>query len=203
MRGTSHLPTQQSFNDLSGRKTLIIGDVRTGKTKLTVKLLEEAVELGFSKMITVVDMAPRAEVVGEKSIGGRLSAMTKAYRKVRYLTPSRVETPRLSATSAEELLSMVRVNAERIRPLLKEYNATPSPILFVNDISIYLQSGFVDPILAAAERAETFIANGYYGEYFSFDHGTGVSKMEKELMEVLASHMDVVIRLPSERPEKP
>ena len=178
-----------------GKKALIIGDVRTGKTKLTGELLEEAVKLGFSRMITVIDMAPETEVVEGGSIGGRLSVLTRAYKEVRYLAPPRVETPRLKATSAEELLSIVQLNAERIRPLLEEYLAAPSSILFINDISIYLQSGPVDPVLRAAGRAETFIANGYYGEYFSQDHGTGVSKRERELMDLLASQVDVIIRL--------
>jgi len=179
-----------------GKKALIIGDVRTGKTKLTRELLEEAVKLGFSRMITVIDMAPETEVVEGGSIGGRLSVSTRAYKEVRYLSPPMVETPRLKASSAEELLSIVQLNAERIRPLLEECLASPSPILFVNDVSIYLQSGQVDLILRAAELAETFIANGYYGEYLSEDRGTGVSKRERDLMELLASQMDIVIRLP-------
>jgi hypothetical protein len=142
-------------------------------------------------------MAPETEVVEGKSIGGRLSELTEAYKKVRYLVPDRVETPRLSAASADHLMSMVRMNSERIKPLLKAYLATPSPVLFVNDVSIYMQSGSLEIVLEAAKRAETFVANGYYGEFFSHDHGTGVSKIERDLMDQLASHMDEVINLPS------
>ena len=176
--------------------------MRTGKTKLTAELLEEAVKLGFSTMITVIDMAPETEIVEGRGIGGRLSELTRAYREVRYLAPPRVETPRLKATSVEELLSLVQLNAERIRPLLEEYLAVPSSILFINDISIYLQSGQVDTVLLAEGKAETFIANGYYGEFFSQDHRTGVSKRERDLMDLLASHMDIVIRLPDQRTEQ-
>lgn len=178
-----------------------MGTVRTGKTKLTVDLLEEAVGLGYSGLVTVVDMAPESVTVCGKSLGGRLSELTEACRGVRYLTPQRVETPRLKAKSAEELLNMVRYNAESIKPLLEEYIAEPSPILFVNDISMYLQSGSVDPVLEAVGRAETFIANGYYGEYFSEDLRTGVSRMERDLMDQLASHMDVVVWLSAEAHE--
>lgn len=177
------------------KKTLIMGDVRTGKTKLTAELLEEAVNLGFSRMITVIDIAPETEVVEGRRIGGRLSEITTAHKEVRYLAPPRVETPRLKATSAEELLSLVQLNAERIRPLLEEYMTTPTPILFINDISIYLQSGQIDPVLRAAGQAETLVANGYYGEYFSQNHGTGVSKRERDLMDLLASQMDIIIKL--------
>lgn len=184
-----------SFRDLLGKKVLIIGDVRTGKTRLTTELLEEAVELGFSREITIIDMAPETEIIKGRTIGGRLSEITGAYREVRYLAPRRVETPRLRATSSEELLSMVQLNAERIKPLLEEYLTTPSPLLFINDVSIYLQSGLIDPLLDVVKKAETFIANGYYGEYFIQDQGTGVSKVERELMDLLASHMDITIRL--------
>jgi len=184
-----------SFQDLLGKKALILGDVRTGKTKLTVELLEEAVEHEISGEITVIDMAPETKTVEGGSIGGRLSEFTEAHKGIRYLTPSKVETPRLKATSAEELLSMSRLNVEIIEPLLDEYTASPSPILFINDISIYLQSGSVDTILGVVGQAETFIANGYYGEYFHMDLGTGVSKRERELMDVLVSQMEIVIRL--------
>jgi hypothetical protein len=174
-----------------------MGNVRTGKTKLTVELLEEAVGLGISKDITVIDMAPRTKMVRGLSIGGRLSELTVALRDVRYLTPPEVVTPRLEAASAKELLSMVRLNAERIRPLIEDYVERPTPVLFINDVSIYLQSGSAEPVLAVAALAGTFIANGYYGEFFSKDHGTGVSRRERTLMELLASQMDVVVRLDS------
>ena len=195
MRGTPHLPVEPSFSDLVGKKTLIMGSVRTGKTRLTVELLEEAVRLGYAGDVTVIDMAPRTELVEGNSIGGRLEESTEACREVRYLAPERVETPRLRAASPAQLLSLVRLNAERIGPLLVSYHERPSPILFVNDLSIYLQAGSADQVLSAAQRAETFIANGYYGEFFSSDHGTGVSEKERELMDLVASRMDVVIRL--------
>jgi len=170
--------------------------VGAGKTRLTARLLEEAVDLGLSKEITVIDMAPRTQEIRGRVVGGRLSEVTEACGRVRYLAPRRVETPRLSASSAEELLRMVRLNAERIGPLLEEYLRRPTPILFINDVSLYLQSGSIDPVLRALRRAETFIANGYYGEYFAReDHGTGISRRERELMDLLASQVDIVIRL--------
>ncbi len=199
---TLHLPEKHSFSGLLGKKTLITGTVRTGKTKLTVDLLEEAVGLGYSALVTVIDMAPESVTVGGKSIGGRLSEFTEACQEVRFLTPHRVETPRLTAKSAEELLNLVRLNAGSIKPLLEEYIEEPSPILFVNDISIYLQSGSTEPVLEAMVLAETFIANGYYGEYFREDLETGVSGIEREMMDQLASHMDTVIRLSAEANEQ-
>lgn len=187
-----------SLKDYWGKRTLIIGDVGTGKTKLTVELLEEAVRKSHGEEITIIDMAPATTFVKDRKIGGKLSEHTEATKSVRYLTPEKVETPRLRAQSAEELLELVRLNEERIKPLLTRYIENPTPILFINDISIYLQQGSAEPVLSAAKKAETFIANGYYGRYFAFDYGTGVSKVEKELIDTLGERMDIVIKLEKE-----
>lgn len=189
------LPGKHSFIDLQDKKTLIRGDIRTGKTTLTASLLEEAVELGLSGEITVVDMAPISEDIKGNIIGGRLSDATEACKRVRYLAPQKVETPRLRAGSAKELMSMIQLNVKSILPLLEEYMETPSSILFINDISIYFQSASDYPITRIVDISDTFIANGYYGEHLSEDLGTGVSEMEKELMERLSSKMDGVISL--------
>jgi hypothetical protein len=153
------------------------------------------VKQGHSGEITVIDMAPGTEVYEGRSIGGRLPELTDACRHVRYMSPSKVETPRLRAKTPGELLRMARLNEERIKALLDEYLERPSPILFVNDVSIYLQSGLIDLILLTANRAGTFVANGYYGERLSADLGTGVSERERALMDALASEMDLVINL--------
>jgi hypothetical protein len=49
--------------------------------------------------------------------------------------------------------------------------------------------------MEALDACETFIANGYHGDSLSEDRGTGVSKIERDLMNRLASRMDVVINL--------
>jgi hypothetical protein len=184
-----------SFSDLLGNKVLIKGDVGAGKTKLTIELLEEAVQKGYSKDITVIDLAPATTFVKRKKVGGRLSEQTEAINKVRYLTPDRVETPRLKAESPDELLHLVKLNKERAKVIFKDFLSRPSPILFINDISIYFQSGSDKLVLKAVNVTHTFIANGYYGRYFAFDHGTDVSKLEKQLMDRLANNMDILIRL--------
>jgi len=187
-----------SFKQCLGKKVLILGDVGTGKTKMTAELLSEAIEAGYTADITIIDLGPAKTRVKGRRIGGHLTETMTIPKAVRYLAPARVETPRLSATSADHLLTLAKVNHEAIAPLLKQFLAEPSPILFVNDVSIYFQSGAPDLLFEAVERAETFVANGYYGRYFAFDYGTGVSKRERELMDLLASKMDKVIN-PSER----
>ena len=172
-----------------------MGDVGKGKTQYTMKLLKEAIELGFSSEITVVDMAPERKVVKGKFVGGRLFDKRDNRCSIKYLAPFRVETPRLTATTGEVLLSLIRINANRIKPLIEEYISAPTPHLFINDISMFLQSGSIDLIINAIDQAETFIANGYYGRYFLQDYGTGISSREQELMELLAFYMNILIKL--------
>mgnify|MGYP001106950002 CR=1 FL=1 len=185
----------RSFRQCLGRKVLILGDVRTGKTKITAKLLNEALRAGHESEITVIDLAPAATKVRGRKIGGRLFELMALPKELRYLAPAEVETPRLSASSSSQLLALARANHEAVTPLLRQFLAALSPILFVNDISIYFHSGTPDLMFEAAERAETFVGNGYYGEYFAFDHGTGVSERERKLMDLFAAKMDTVINL--------
>jgi len=185
----------RSFRELLGRKTLIVGDVGSGKTKMAVELLSEAVRLGYGPQITVIDMAPATTIVKGRKVGGKMIELTDAAREVRYLAPERVETPRLSAETPEQLLRLVQLNKSRVDEAIEAYLKKPTKILFVNDISIYFQSGSAEPVLKAAKKAQTFIANGYYGQYLAHDQGTGVSEVERRLMDHLAKHMDEVIRL--------
>lgn len=189
------MPVEYGFRELQGKKVLITGEVRAGKTRLTLKLLEDAIDMGFTEKITVIDMGPSATEVKGIKVGGRLSDQSDRLLGVRYLTPQRVETPRLSARSADELIHLVNLNKKWIEPLLNKYVDDPTPILFVNDISIYLQSGRDEPILSAMDAAETFIANGYYGRVLEQDLDTEITKVERRLMEKLAEKVDVLIRL--------
>jgi len=189
------LAVKYAFKDIVGKKVLITGDVGVGKTKLTIALLEEAIALGLSAKITIIDMAPTTVYIEGRKIGGKLVEFSEKLRAIRYLTPQRVETPRLSAKSTRELLHLVNLNEKRIRPLLKEFVETPTSILFVNDISIYLQSGFDEPILSVMRSSETFVANGYFGSTLHSDFETDVSSTERRLMKKLADTVDIVINL--------
>lgn len=195
-------PTGKSFADLLGNRTLILGDVRSGKTRLTALLLREAMTLGFTKEITVIDMAPKIATVKGLRIGGRLFEVSKRPEGVRYLAPGRVETPRLSAKGGEELLRLVEENRRRIYPLLRSYISKPSPILFANDVSLYLQSGDLRTLLETVQAASTFVGNGYCGIALAADFSTGISRKERELMDQLAATMDVQIRLTAETPRE-
>lgn len=181
-----------AYNALQGYRTLIIGDVSTGKTRLTRRILRQA--RNVEEDITVIDMAPPPKEFSGKKAGGPL--LNEKVGEIRYFWPREIKTPRLSAETTEELLAMARYNKEIIEPILKLYKKDPSRILFVNDVSIYLQQGSFKELWCSLAKAETLIVNGYHGIKLKEDLGTGLSEREKELMKKLASKMDNVIRLP-------
>jgi len=178
-----------SYSGIRGSKLLIMGDVNTGKTMMTKELLDKAIELDPGE-VTVIDMAPRSFIVEGISFGGVLVGGDCG---VRCLMSDEIRTPRLSAETSEELLDLADQNREKIERLLDEFQDHPSRILFINDVSIYLQSGKLERLWDTIKLAETVVANGYLGTRLEEDLGTGVSARERRLMEELASRMDVVI----------
>ncbi|MEM2896598.1 MAG: hypothetical protein QW265_05175 [Candidatus Bathyarchaeia archaeon] len=184
-----------SFKDLYDKRTLIVGELGTGKTRLLIKLLAEAIKLGLKDEITIIDMAPKTIVFGEKKVGGSLSIHSPEVKCLRYLRSKGIKAPRLSSKSAEELILSAQENKVAIDRLLEAFTKNPSSILFINDISIYFHSGSIEPILDILKLVNTFIANGYYGKSLSKDFDTGISKKEMESMESLMEKMDITIKL--------
>ncbi|GAH81027.1 unnamed protein product, partial [marine sediment metagenome] len=182
--------TSISYSETRGSKLLIMGDVNTGKTMMTKELLDEAIELDPGE-VTVIDMAPRSFILKDISFGGVLEGLEDY--DVRCLMSDDIRTPRLSAETSEELLKLADHNRYEIDGLLDEFQADPSKILFINDVSIYLQYGELERLWDTIKLAETFVANGYLGTRLEEDLGTGVSARERRLMGELASRMDIVI----------
>ena len=182
--------TECSYKELQGKRTIITGDIGSGKTVLTRKLLMEAIEMGEN--VTVVDFAPDVTIVDGVKIGGYLVQYEQGCR---VLKSGSIATPRLSAKDSYELLRLAGHNAEITETLLTEFTRNPTPVLFINDTSIHLQSGDIQPILLAIKEAETVVLNGYVGEYLKEDHDTGLSERERSLMKKLAQSMDQEIKL--------
>jgi len=179
------------IDDIFGKKTLIIGDVKRGKTRLTAELLEQLLKRTTPENITVIDMAP----TGKNRIGGMLWKYTKAMFKVRYLQPSSIRAPRIEGRSKEEVLSFANSNKIAIKPLIECFLKYPSSTLVINDLSIYLQSGDVRDILKCMNLSETIISNAYYGSRLSNDKGSNISRREKRLVDELITRSEIVIRL--------
>jgi len=175
-----------STRDYNGRRTLIVGDVNSGKTRLTESILAAWTARGRSREIAVLDLAPQTR----RGIGGRL-ALPQEYRGV-YRAPA-ITPPRLAAKTEEEAERLARANASAIDPLLQDPRLLDCPILVINDATLYLQAGDYDPFLQVIRSAATALINAYYGHSFP---DFRLSRRERLLTERLIQDCDRIIRLP-------
>ena len=186
------------FSEAYKRRTLIIGDVGSGKTALTARLLEEAImNFGVGK-ITVIDMAPGSVQFKGIKVGGLISDSLKKHARLRLLTPRlKLHAPRIEGRTADRVLQLARGNASIIDELLQRYISDPTPILFVNDVSIYLQAGNVNTLLKAVLLARTFVGNSYSGLTLEQDSQSDLSQRERTGLTALKKIMDKVLTINS------
>ncbi len=174
-----------------GKKVLILGEVGSGKTSLTAKIVQKLMLFIEPKEITVIDMAP--EAIGE--IGGKLSRYLSSSSELRYLSPAKVYAPRTMGVTSVQVLEYAKRNKNAIEPLLDEFIKKPTKVLIINDITLYLHLGKLEKIMSCMRLTETFLASAYYGVKLKEDYGAGITAREKQLVEKLATHMDSVVKL--------
>ena len=167
------------FTDLENHSCLILGGLNTGKTSLTQALLNEAEALG--RFIAVIDIAPNKKT----GVGGKLVCYCD--NNCDYYT-TEIATPRLSGKTPEEVINLAELNKQRIDNLFKKY--TPRDVLFINDVSIYLQRGDVKKIVHVMSLSKTCIINGYFGTRLGNDL---FSQQERTKMVELQNHCDRII----------
>lgn len=172
-----------SFKELVGRRTLILGDLKAGKTRLTAKFLEELVRL-FPGEVAVLDLAP-SFVHG---VGGKLEIPRGI--EIEYLSTS-IQAPHF-VDRPEGVLEQANRNRDSIEALFEEYSRSPKMVLVINDVSSYLQAGSVERLLSLMEKVETVLMNGYYGPPFP---GCPLAEGERERMEDLADFCNRVIHI--------
>lgn len=181
-----------SYASIKSRKTLIRGEVGKGKTSLLSHLLVEAIEAEKTNSITLIDMAPGERYSGGRKVGGKLAI--PASLVVRCIAPERIVAPRLEGTTAEEVVRLAMQNASILEPCLAQYIASPTPVLFVNDLTIYLHCGRIELIREAITLAKTFVGTAYWGDFFD-DKGSGINARERLLLGKLIGLFDVVVDL--------
>lgn len=180
--------------EYDGRRTLIIGDVNSGKTRLTENVLAAWTAQGRARDITVLDLAPQTR----KGIGGRIT-LPEGFQGA-YLAAA-ITPPRLIATTEEEAEMLARANAEAVEPLLRDRRLAAGRILIINDVTLYLQAGVYEHLLQVIRSVATVLINAYYGHSFP-DYR--LSRRERRLTDRLIQDCDRVIRLPSpNRPDQP
>jgi hypothetical protein len=192
--GPDHMDISSDWPRYQGLKTLILGDVNTGKTFLTERILVEAMATADPADICVIDLAPHIpeELLvrsGHRKIGGQLSVPDNS--DVLYLI-DRIDPPRLSTDSEIVAVEVARQNLVKIDALFETAESSGRPIWIVNDLSMYVQAGAGDSLPRRFEKAESVVANGYYGQSL----GAGkLSAYERREMDWLAAWFPRVIRL--------
>lgn len=154
------------IQDFLSKKTLLVGDINTGKTFRSGEILAAFCGAGLGGRIVILDLAPEipeemAIAKGLRGAGGRLFPPTGCDVLVFEASPV---PPRLSSRTEAEALEKARRNRLAINGLLKRVSEAARDILFVNDISLYLQAGSTEDLIPFLDSFQTVIANGYLGE---------------------------------------
>lgn len=189
------LPIKYQYFSLIQKMTIILGDISTGKTTTTALLIMDALKSNSPSNITIIELAPRKTIYKEKTIGGRISDIIKLPSGIRLLQPKKIHSPRYSAKDKDELLNLVEENKISIDIILNHYMDNPTPILFINDLSIYFQSGKWKKFFNVMQKAKISLANAYYGKSLENDLKTGISKIERQTLEMVSSKADMIIHL--------
>lgn len=172
-------------NSFLHKRTLIVGDVKTGKTATTTQILQEFLMTGYANRIAVLDLAPEAI----EGIGGKMEPPPEP--GLLYLTAS-ICAPRLTGKNERQVFEMARQNARTIETLFAKLQQQPRDIVFVNDASLFLQAGDLDVFIRALGTASTQIVNAYYGKRFS---DSALTLRERQRLEAFMKTCDNIIAL--------
>ena len=172
-----------------------MGEVGSGKTLLTTRLLLDALNEGFKAQVTVIDLAPKALTIEGKVIGGKIKELFQIPKDLRYIASDKIRAPRLEGKSKKDVIRYAYENLKVIEPMFEDFEKSPTDVLFVNDLSIYLHMGDVLRLRSVLSKARTVIANAYEGKRLQADKGTGISQREAKGLNDVKGWMDIIIRL--------
>ena len=178
------------FERFIGKKTLIVGEVGSGKTLLLSRFLDQLVRSGLKDRVTVIEMGPNMG-----GVGGTVENYTRNVTCVKYLKPWRIIPPRTMGRNRDEVIRYARLNMLALKPLIEEYLRNPTDILLINDLTIYLHAGEVEDIIQLINISNTFTATAYEGEKLADDKGSGITDRERKSLDRLEELVDVVLRL--------
>lgn len=181
--------------DCLGQHWLIMGDINTGKTSRCRHYLQQLCAQGLGVRITVLDLAPHippemAQARGLPGAGGYLCPPAQLGTDSGVLDlRTHLHAPRLSSSTEAEAQAKAESNARAIDVLLQQLPPADSgrDILFINDVTLYLQAGSADSLLAhiAQPHIRTLIVNGYWGQRLG---DSTLSRREREQTQQLRTH---------------
>jgi len=181
------------FNNLKGLHTLIYGETNTGKTFHTAKFVQYLLEnQNFEpKEISILDFAPKLTHFKNLKIGGRIQDYYEHSLKCNVINfIGEIIPPRLKAKNKSEMLTNICNNFKKIHESLEKYNDSPTPVLIINDISLFLHLGSNRYLINTINKSDTFFGNSYYGSSITSKFSKLLSIIEKNKVEFLIKNVD-------------
>ena len=178
-------------DDPLGKKLLVMGDINAGKTTLCRQWLARLCAQGLGARIVVLDLAPDippalAQARGLAGAGGYL--LPPPDSDVLDLR-THLHAPRLSSATEAEAEEKAAENARAIEALFDQLPPSGSgrDVLFINDVTLYLQAGFAADLLGNLGKADftTLVVNGYWGQRLG---DSALSRREREQTRRLREH---------------
>lgn len=181
--------SDKDYLEYINKKTLIIGPLKSGKTKLLSKILMSFIKAGLSDDIIVLDFSPRQ--IGD--VGGLVSNYINV-ENILYFAPENIRAPRFQGKSASDVIKLAEENREVLEGYIDIAIKEDKKALFINDITLYLHRGDIDKIIKLLNSKRTAVVTAYYGENFD-DKGSGINIREREAVKILMKKVDKVIKL--------
>jgi hypothetical protein len=181
------------FNSLVGLHTIIYGETNTGKTFYTAKFIQYLIEIkGFNpKEITILDFAPKLAYIKNLKIGGRIYDYYENSVKCNNIDfEGEIIPPRLNAKDKSDLFKIICLNFKKIYEILKIYNKNPTPVLIINDVSLYSHLGANQYLINTINKSNTFFGNAYYGDSIRNKFSKLLSIREKGRIDSLVRNID-------------
>jgi len=186
-----------NYHDLIGHHTLLYGETDTGKTFYTSKFVQFLLEKEKTdpNEITILDFAPNLKHIKSLKIGGKIGDFyPESVNCVNLTFTGEIIPPRLNSGNKKELYKNAFHNYLKTSQILGAFNENPTPILIINDISIFLHLGNKKYLLDTIQKPNTFLGNTYYGSSISKDFARIFSLIEKYRVEYLIKRIENSIK---------
>jgi len=181
------------LNYLIGKKTLIYGETNTSKTFYTAKFIQYLCEMKKinPKDISILDFAPKLAYFNNLKIGGRIQDYYESSVKCNNINfKGEIIPPRLKAKNKKDIYDHMCHNFNKIYDIMEIYNRSPTPVLIVNDISLFLHLGGTKYLINTINKSDTFFGNSYFGSSISSKFSKLISIREKRKVEYLIKNVE-------------
>ncbi len=181
------------FEKYFGHRTLLYGETNTGKTYYTAKFVQYLLEIKkiTPEDISILDFAPKLAYFNNLKIGGRIQDYYENSVKCNNINfKGDIIPPRLKAKNKNDMYNNICHNFNKIYEIIEIYNISPTPVLIINDISLYLHLGSTRYLINTINKSNTFFGNSYYGSSISSKFSKLISIKEKRKVESLLKNVE-------------